>query len=195
MPPTVRRASDDDEVAVTAIGGKERDGKPAAIGRWTFETRKVRNEVEDELRGRVLNACAGKTKLRKPGVEIVRNDLNPDIDADLHVDIEEIGQHFEADSFDVVVLDPPFDQGQAEEHYGNLHARKLGKARKALASLVKPGGTIVEFGWSEWAAADYFDGWQRERVVRFRRGIPDRPPVFMVVDRNVQTKLPGGNNE
>jgi len=171
------------------IGGKEPDGKPAAIGRWTFQTRIVREIVLDELKGRVLNACAGKTKLEKGGVEIVRNDLNPEIDADHHVDIEKVDEVFEPDSFDVVILDPPFDQSQSDEHYDGLHARNLGKARQKLVELIRPGGKIIELGWSTWSASDYFQEFDEVDSIHLRRAMPDRKPIFVTVDRRTQQPL------
>jgi hypothetical protein len=172
----------------TNIGGKEPDGKPAAIDRWTFQTKKVRDTLLPFLNGRVLNAFAGKTRLDeyKRGIEEVRNDLNPDRDADYHVDAADLGEIFDDRTFDVVVLDPPFDQQQADEHYDSMHARDMGEIRKTVAPLVKPGGRIVEFGWNLWGAADYFDGWVRDEKLLFRRGIPDRQPMLMVVDRKAQ---------
>jgi len=175
------------------IGGKEPNGKPAAIGRWTFQTQAVRNTLLPYLEGRVLNPFAGKTRLDeyKRGIEVVRNDLNPKRDADYHIDAAEIGEVFEDESFDVAVLDPPFDQTQSDEHYDGLHARDMGEVRKEVAPLVKPGGRIVEFGWNLWGAADYFDHWVREEKLLFRRGIPGRQPVLMTVDMKSQTELPG----
>lgn len=172
---------------VINIGGKEPDGKPAAIGRWTFQTRKVRDEVIARIDGRVLNPFAGKTHLEKRGVETVRNDLNPAMDADYHMDAADLADEFGPESFDWVVLDPPFSQKQADEHYDSLHATDLGTVRRNLAPLVKPGGGMIEFGFSMWAAADYLDKWVDDEVVLFRRAIPDRPPIFMVVDRHAQT--------
>ena len=175
---------DDD---TTNIGGKEPDGKPAAIGRWTFKTKKVRDTLLPFLEGRVLNAFAGETRLDeyKRGITEVRNDLNSDRDAEYHVDAVDLGELFDEESFDVVVLDPPYSQTQSEEHYDGLHARDMGAVRKAAAPLVKPGGCIVEFGRSLWGAADYFDHWEREEKLLFRRGIPDRDPILMVVDRRI----------
>jgi hypothetical protein len=169
------------------IGGKEPNGKPAAIGRWTFETKKVRDKVLKYIDGRVLNAFAGKTHLSdyKRGLDEVRNDLNPERDADHHRDAADLGDVFDEDSFDAVVLDPPFDQTQSDEHYDGIHARDMADVRKAVAPLVKPGGTIVELGWNLWGAADYFDGWERKEKLLFRRGIPDRQPVLMVVDEKI----------
>ena len=180
-----------DPEQVAAIGGKEPDGKPAAIGRWTFQTQAVRNVLLDHLEGRVLNAFAGETRLDdyKRGITEVRNDLNPDRPAEYHEDAADLDAVFKRRSFDVVVLDPPFDQTQSDEHYDGLHARDMAAVRKAVAPLVKPGGTIVEFGWNLWGAADYFDAFSRERKLLFRRGIPDRQPVLMTVDRKTQTTL------
>jgi len=182
---------EDDEIE--CIGGKEPDGKPAAIGRWTFQTKKVRDELLPYLEGNVLNAFAGETKLSeyKRGFVEVRNDLNPERDADYHVDAVELDTIFEPGEFDTVVLDPPFDQTQSDEHYDGLHARDMGAVRKAAVPLVKQGGTIVEFGWSLWDTSDYFDGWEREEKLLFRRGIPDRQPVLMTVCRQTQTTLSG----
>lgn len=178
---------------VINIGGKEPDGKPAAIGRWTFQTKKVRDELLPYLQGRVLNPFAGETELSryKRGITEVRNDLNPERPAEYHTDAAELGEIFEENSFDVIVLDPPFDQTQSDEHYDGLHARDMGTIRKNLSPLVRPGGRMIEFGWNLWGAADYFDGWERSKEILFRRGIPGRRPVLMVIDERInQATLP-----
>ena len=171
------------------VGGREPDGEPSYIGRWTFETKIVRDVVERCIEGRVLNACAGKTELDHDG-EIVRNDLNPDRDADVHHDVCSIDEVFEPCSFDGVVFDPPFDQTQAEEHYDGLHDRQRGPARRKLAELVRPGGIFIELGWNDHGPALAFDGWEREECHRYRRG-PSYQPIFLTVDRRKsrQTRL------
>lgn len=174
-------------MSIHKVGGKERGGKPAAIGRWTFQTEQVRRIVESHLEGRVLNACAGKTKLTHGNGEIVRNDLNPERDADYHYDVCGIDEYFPSDSFDTVVFDPPFDQDQADEHYDGMHASDINAARQALAELTAPGGAIVEFGWSSHGAEAY-RGWSREVLTLFQRG-PCLQDVIMTVDRNHQTRL------
>lgn len=180
------------------IGGKEPNGEPAAVGRWTFQTKKIREELLPHLRGRVLNPFAGVTRLDdyKRGITEVRNDLNPDRDADYHLDAADLGSVFAPKSFDVAVLDPPFSQSQADEHYESMHARDMGEVRREIASLVKPGGTIVEFGFNLYDASDYLTHWHREDKRLFRRAIPERPPVFMTVcERSQLTLADGGDTD
>jgi len=188
-------ARDDDHRApahrmeVHRLGGRDKDGSPSFLGKWTFDTWEVRRVVESALDGRVLNATCGKTRLTHGGGEIVRNDLNPDIDADHHRDVTCLDEHFAADSFDTVVLDPPFDAGQAEKRYEGFHAREITAAREACAELVAPGGRLIEFGWSSHGAAAW-TGWSRSELHLFQRG-PVLPDVIAVVDENLQTRLGG----
>lgn len=115
--------------------------------RWTFQSEKIRRWVEARLQGRVLNACAGKTKLAHDDV-VVRNDLDEDRDADLHVDVVEIADHLESGSFDTIVYDPPFSQNQANTSY---EGRKVGDdalAKRQFDELLAPGGRVIQFGFS-----------------------------------------------
>lgn len=176
------------EVSVHPVGGREPDGSASAIGRWTFRTKIVRDVVEDALEGRVLNACAGQTALTHGGGEIIRNDVNPDVNADHHLDICSLdGSVFEARSFDTVVLDPPFDQSNAEKHYEGWHASDLAAARENLAKLVRPGGRLIELGWNSHGATA-FDGWARDALHLFQRG-PCLPDMFCTIDQRVQFEL------
>lgn len=163
------------------VGGREPDGSPSYIGPWTFETRIVRDVVERSIEGRVLNACAGKTHLSHDG-EVVRNDINPERDADIHHDVTAIDEAFDPDSFDSIVFDPPFDQTQADDHYEGMHDRQRGPARRKLAELIRPGGVFIECGWNDHGPALAFDGWRREECHRYRRG-PSYQPMFLTVDR------------
>lgn len=174
-------------VEVHRMGGREPDGSPSFLGKWTFQAKIVRDVVERNLSGRVLNSTAGKTRLTHGAGEIVRNDLNPDIEADHHFDVTDIDEHLPEASFDTVIFDPPFDAGQANKRYEGFHAREVNAARQALAKLVRPGGRLIEFGWNSHGAAAY-RGWSREELHLFQRG-PCLPDVIGVVDRKYQTTL------
>lgn len=117
---------------------------------WTFQNRKVRRWCESWLNGRVLNACAGKTKLTGgfDVGEIVRNDINPEIDADTHVDICEIADHFDAKSFDTVVFDPPYSEYQSNKHYEGRTVGSAALAKQQFHELLRPGGRVIQFGYT-----------------------------------------------
>lgn len=169
------------------VGGKEPDGKPTRLGKWTFGTKMVRDVVLSHLSGNVLNACAGKTDLSeyKRGVDIHRNDLNTDIDADSHYDVQTLDEHFSAESFDTVILDPPFDAGRGEKLYEGMHANDYIAARNAVAPLLKRGGVYIELGWNSWGLAGK-DGYERVESHHYRQ--PFKGDVWLLVDRKVNQR-------
>ena len=131
-------------IIIHNVGGKEPDGKPTRIGKWTFSTKMVRDVVLDHVDGRVLNACAGETKLEKRGCEFVQNDIDESVDADTHADVRSMDEYYELESFDSAILDPPFDPGRGAKLYEGMHANGYVAARDAVAELVRPGGVVVE---------------------------------------------------
>jgi len=99
-----------------------------------------------------LNACAGKTKLAHDH-EIVRNDLDDDRDADLYVDVCEIADYFESESFDTILYDPPFSETQASRSYEledgeTVVAGNDAVAKRQFDELLKPGGQVIQFGYT-----------------------------------------------
>lgn len=189
MTSTERIVREDDEgpnMETIANGGRERDGTPRTLGRWTFEYTPARLLVEEHMAGRVLNACAGKTKLDHDG-EIVRNDLNPDRDADTHYDVASISDHFEAGSFDTIIFDPPFDDTQADDKYDGLHAKDVYAAFRCFNELVRPGGKVITFGWNSWGMKT-FPAFERDDVYLLQRG-PCLRDVIVTVDRRTTQSL------
>jgi hypothetical protein len=115
--------------------------------RWTFQSDKIRRWVESRLQGRVLNACAGKTKLTHDH-EIVRNDIDEDRDADTHVDVCELAGHFDAESFHTVVYDPPFSQNQSNRSYEGREVGDDALAKRQIDQVLTPGGRVIGFGFT-----------------------------------------------
>lgn len=114
---------------------------------WTFEADKIREWVSNLCAGRVLNTCTGPTRLDYDG-PVVTNDIDPDIEADLHVDVSRIDDHIEPASIDTIVHDPPFTDRQAEVTYGAESDPRYGaKTKTALDRVLKPGGRIIQFGY------------------------------------------------
>ena len=116
--------------------------------RWTFQSDKIREWVESWCLGRdrVLNACAGKTKLQLENV--VRNDIDPNVDAELHVDVCEIADHFDRDSFDAIIYDPPFTANQATTTYEGREVGDDALAKRQFHELLRPGGRVIQMGYT-----------------------------------------------
>lgn len=178
----------DGGVEIVSNGGRNSDGSARMLSRWTFEYQPAQEIVREEMHGRVLNACAGKTKLEHDG-EIVRNDLNPDRDADLHVDVAEIADHFESQSFDTVIFDPPFDEKQADTKYDGMHAMDVYAALEQFNELVRGHGTVLCFGWNSWGMRS-FPAFERSRTTLLQRG-PIHRDVIVTVDRRTSGQIGG----
>lgn len=174
--------------SVVANGGTYSDGTKRIFGRWSFEYRPLREWVEARLHGRVLNACAGRTMLDHDG-EVVRNDLSPDRDADTHHDVAEISDHFASGTFDCVVFDPPYDDEQADDKYDSLRADGVNGAWASFNELVRPGGTVLTFGWNSWGMSS-FPAFEREETTLFQRGACLRD-VIATVDRRTLGSVSG----
>lgn len=116
--------------------------------RWTFKSDKIKKWVKSWVTGdRVLNACAGKTELELD-IEVVRNDIDSDISADLHVDVCEIADHFESGSFDTIIYDPPFSQFQANRSYEGREVGDDALAKRQFHELLRPGGRVIQMGYT-----------------------------------------------
>lgn len=133
--------------------------------KWTFQSEKIRQWVEQRLDGRVLNACAGKTRLDHDG-EIVRNDLDESRVADLHVDVTEIADHFDRCSFDTIVFDPPFSEYQANVSYEGETVGSVALAKRQFHEMLKAGGTVIQFGFTT-TNMPIALGYEREAVAVF----------------------------
>lgn len=132
--------------------------------KWTFTSDKIRRWVEARLQGRVLNACAGKTMLVHDQ-EIVRNDIDEDRDADMHADVCEIADHLDAESFDSIVYDPPFSQNQANRSYEGSEVGDDALAKREFDEILRPGGRVIQFGFSTTCMPMAMDYERREVAV------------------------------
>lgn len=87
----------------------------------------------------------------------ITNDLNPDVDADYHMDAHEFMQMLDDNSADVVLYDPPYSVRQVSECYHNFgkevtsldtsahwRARHLDEIKR----ITKKGGLCLSFGWN-----------------------------------------------
>lgn len=95
------------------------------LTKWTFESKPIREWVEQRLDGTVLNACAGKTRLQHTG-RVYTNDLSNDIETDTSVDVAKLSLEYDEDTFDTIVFDPPWTLYQSNLRYDGRHVHSTG---------------------------------------------------------------------
>jgi len=118
-----------------------------SLKRYTFEVSKMREWVELNCDGLVLNLFAGKTHL---SVDEVRNDVDESMSADFHLDALDFIKWWQSEMdyrFDTVILDPPYSYRKSMEMYnGNLNSRfKL--VADEIVHIVEPTARIISFGY------------------------------------------------
>lgn len=153
---TRQKVVTDGSHAITTVGSSQRvdsiayypSEDPKIISRYvntsehpsaTFEEPNLRRFVLTYMKGRVLNACAGPTSLADyyTDGQIIRNDINPTIEADLHVDVAKLASNFEENSFDTIIYDPPWSNYQSNMRYDGymVHKKAPEGARKREISI------------------------------------------------------------
>jgi hypothetical protein len=89
-----------------------------------------------------------------------RNDLNPEMPTDYHMDAADFCAHMVTSGVmaDLVFFDPPYSPRQIAECYQGIgrpvtsadtqNAALYKRVRDAVDPAVKPGGTVLSFGWN-----------------------------------------------
>jgi len=175
----------------------------------TFEVTEIKNWVLDRLNGRVLNACCGPTQLQYQG-QIHRNDIDPEVPANTHVDVARLAAELEPESFDTILFDPPWSLYQANMRYDGNHVTKgntaikiddlpqeiardktqVGHARLAKDGfdyLLASGGTVIQLSYNGTCMPRRLQYEQVERVMFDPYG--EGKTLIGSVDKKVQTKL------
>ena len=84
------------------------------------------------------------------------NDLNPEFEADHHMDAIDFLQMFEDESVDGVLLDPPYSPRQVKECYNavgrvvtqeDTQSSFYRKIKQEIARITKPDAKVIRFGW------------------------------------------------
>ena len=155
--------------------------------KWTFDPSSVCRFVEKELEGRVLNLFAGQTKLRHSG-EIVRNDMDEDKDADIHIDATNCREHFSDGSFDTLILDPPYNVRKAREKYEGEYMGSFKRVKDQSQHLIKPaGGKVITFGYDS-TGMSKSRGFEKQKVALINHK-GDHNDTICVIERRVNGSL------
>jgi hypothetical protein len=114
------------------------------LHRYTFSVRPIREWVESNCEGRVLNLFAGPTRL---AIDELRNDLDPDMPADHHLDALEFLRSWEGEKFNTILLDPPYAYRKSMELYKGMVCSPFRQLKDEICHCLLPGGIVITFGY------------------------------------------------
>lgn len=120
--------------------------------RYTFKNRRVREWVEQNCEGLVLNLFAGKYKLN---VNEIRNDIRQDMDANFHMDALEFLKHWsewksgygKGQKFGTVILDPPYAYRKSMEMYEGAVSSPFNQVKNHIQEIMNPNAIVITFGY------------------------------------------------
>jgi len=114
------------------------------LRRYTFDSPKIKNWVENRSNGFCLNLFAGKNKLN---LNEVRNDIDMEMNADYHLEALDFVKSWEGKQFDTIILDPPYAYRKSMEMYnGNLNSR-FKQLADEVPRILNKGGKVITFGY------------------------------------------------
>lgn len=157
--------------------------------RNTFSIPPLRLFVEHAIEGRpaVCDPFVGLSPFRD---RCVSNDLNPEIDADFHMDALTFLKSREAGEFDAMLFDPPYSPRQVSECYKKLdmtvnmettQASFWSRLKVEIGRTVKCGGVVVTCGWNSGGIGQKYGfemtnillvahgGWHNDTIVTLER--------------------------
>ena len=114
--------------------------------RYTFEQPQLKQWVEKQCRGKVLNLFAGTTLL---SVNETRNDMDPKTPAKYHLPADEFCKMAidRKMKFDTVILDPPYNLRKSREKYHGRYFGSFTVIKRMIPDLLNNGGRIITLGY------------------------------------------------
>jgi predicted methyltransferase len=114
------------------------------LRRYTFESPKIKEWVEKNSNGRVLNLFAGFTKLN---LDEIRNDIDEKALAEYHKDAVDFVKEWTGEKFDTIILDPPYSYRKAMEMYNGNYSSRFKQLADIVPSILSDGGKVISFGY------------------------------------------------
>ncbi len=114
------------------------------LHRYTFTIKPIRQWVEANSNGKVLNLFCGPTKL---ALDEIRNDSNLMMPADYHMDALEFVKSWSGHKFDTIILDPPYAYRKSMEMYNGHVASNFKRLKDELPNILNKDGKIMTFGY------------------------------------------------
>jgi len=113
------------------------------LNKYTFSIKPIREWVEKNSNGKVLNLFAGKTKL---ALDEVRVDADKTMNADFYIDAYDFVKQC-SDKFDTIILDPPYAYRKSMEMYNGHKASRFNMIKDLIPNILNVDGIVITFGY------------------------------------------------
>ena len=118
------------------------------LWKYTFSNKRIREWVEANVEGEVLNLFAGTTLL---DCNEIRNDLRDDMPADYHMDALACVNYFTREEsctkFGTVLLDPPYSYRKSMTKYEGAVSSAFNQVKNVIPKILVRNGIVITFGY------------------------------------------------
>jgi len=113
------------------------------LNKYTFSIKPIREWVEKNSKGKVLNLFAGKIELK---LNEVRVDMDKTMKADFYMDAYDFVKECKT-KFDTIILDPPYAYRKSMEMYNGHKASKFNQIKNLINKILNKNGIVITFGY------------------------------------------------
>jgi len=114
------------------------------LNKYTFKSQKIRQWVESNVEGKVLNLFAGIVKL---DCDEIRNDIRKEMNAHYHQDALRMVSEWKGDNFNTILLDPPYSYRKSMEMYEGKIMSPFNALKDKIVKILEKNGIVITFGY------------------------------------------------
>ena len=101
----------------------------------------------------------------------------------------EIHKHFEENTFDTIILDPPWNIRKAREKYGGRYVGKYKVLKQNILKIMKPDARVISCGFDSTGMSKK-RGFIKTKILLVNHGGDHNDSIILVEDR-IQASLEG----
>ena|SRR3990167_4841571 len=135
------------------------------LNKYTFSIKPIRDWVESNSHGKILNLFAGKTKLN---LNEFRVDSDRTMNADVYMDAYDFVKECK-DKFDTIILDPPYAYRKSMEMYNGHRASRFNQLKDLLPQILDRNGRVITFGYHS-VSMGLSRGFEQEKILLMSHG-------------------------
>tara|TARA_R100001530_G_scaffold135409_1_gene112553 strand:- start:2717 stop:3283 length:567 start_codon:yes stop_codon:yes gene_type:complete len=160
------------------------------LNKYTFSIKPIRDWVEENAKGKVLNLFAGKTKLN---LNEVRVDADKTMIADWYGDAFDFIKQCK-DKFDTVVLDPPYAYRKSMEMYNGHKASKFNMIKDLIKNNLNKDGIVITFGYHSVSMGES-RGFKQDKILLMSHGGAIHDTIAVVECRSPEQDAPSDEEQ